>query len=119
FNDVEFNLGDIGQFLNHTNGYTISVTNWDQSLATNTFGADLSGVSIVLVATSSWTNANHISWLSSARPNSTAYNVTPSTWQSGLWSTINSLGTRPLTYLVPTAGTSSYSIDPNGSFRLA
>jgi hypothetical protein len=119
FNDVEFNLGDVGQFLNHSNGYTATVEGWDLSLVTNTFGADLSGVSVVLAATTSWTNSGRIAWLSSVRPNTTAYNVTPSSWQSSLWSTINSLGTRPLTYLVPAAGPAAYSIDPNGSFRLA
>ena len=119
FNDVEFDLGSVNQFLNRTNGYTTVVSNWDLSLVTNTFGTDLTGVSVVLASTTSWTNANHVSWLSSTEPNTSAYNVTPSTWQSSLWSTINSIGVRPLTYLVPSSGASAYSIDPNGSYRLA
>lgn len=119
FNDVEFDLGNVSQFLNQTNGYTTVVSNWDLTLVTGTFGTDLSGVSVILAATTSRTNANRVAWLSGAEPNTTAYSVTPSTWQGSLWSVINSIGTRPLTYLAPVSEASAYSIDPNGTYGLA
>jgi hypothetical protein len=118
-NDVEFDLGPVTQFLNQPNGYTIPVTNWDLSLVTGVFGSDLTGVSIIIVATTPATNANRSAWLSSSIPNLTAREVTPSSWQSGLWSTIDAIGTRPVIYAVPVAGTSSYSIDPGGSYSIA
>jgi hypothetical protein len=119
FDDVEFDIGSINQFLNQTNGYTASVTGWDPSLVTNTFGADLTGVSVIVAATTSWTNAEKTAWLSSSLPNTTAYDVTPSVWQEDLWSVIDSIGTRPVIYEVPPAGASAYSIDPGGSYRVA
>jgi hypothetical protein len=112
FNDVEFDLGAVGQFLTQTNGYTTTVTNWDLGLVTSTFGADLTGVSVILLATTSSTNASPVAWLSGVDPNTTAYNVTGSQWHSQLYSTINSIGTRPLIYQAPTAGASSYSLSP-------
>jgi hypothetical protein len=119
FNDVEFDIGSINQFLNQANGSTASVTGWELSLVTNTFGADLTGVSVIVAATTSWTNSSKTAWLSSSLPNTTAYDATPSVWQENLWSVIDSIGTRPIIYDVPPAGTSAYSIDPGGSYRVA
>ena len=119
FNDVEFDLGSVNQFLNQTNGYTAVVNNFDLSVVTGVFGTDLTGVDVVLVATTSLTNANRVAWFTSVTNNTTAYNVSPSTWQSALWAKINAVGTRPVIYHVAAAGASAYSIDPNGSQRIA
>ena len=119
FNDVEFDIGGIGQFLNQPNGLTTNITGWDPSVVTSTFGGDLTGVRVIVAATTSWTNATKTSWLSSSLPNTTAYAVTPSVWQQDLWSVIDSIGTRPVIYSVPASGLTSYSIDPGGSFRVA
>ena len=119
YNDVEFDLGNVAQFLNQSNGYSAIVTNWDINLVSNTFGSDLTGVSVILAATESWTNTSKTAWLSGPLPNITAYNVTPSAWQANLWSIIDSIGTRPVTYDVSPAGTSSYSIDPGGTYAVA
>jgi hypothetical protein len=119
YNDVEFDLGNVGQFLHPPNGSSAVVTNWDLALVTNTFGGDLTGVSVILAATESWTNTIKTAWLSGPLPNTTAYDVTPSAWQANLWSIINAIGTRPLIYKVPPAGPSSYSIDPAGTYAVA
>jgi hypothetical protein len=119
FNDVEYDIGPVSQFLGRPNGYTATVTNWDATVVTGVFGPDLTGVSVVLVATTSPTNATHESWLSSSIPNITAYGVTPSAWQGGLWSTINAIGTRPVIYEATPLGASAYSIDPSGSQSIA
>lgn len=118
-NDVEFDLGPVRQFLNQPNGYTAAVTNWDLSLATGVFGSDLTGVSIIVAATTPATNANRAAWLSSSIPNLKAYEVSPSSWQSGLWSTIDSIGARPVIYSAPVSGSTAYSIDPTGPYAIA
>jgi hypothetical protein len=111
FNDIEFDLGNISQFLNHPNGYTAAVTGWDASLVANTFGPDLTGVSIALLATTarSSTITNETAWLSAVEPNTTTYNVNPSAWQARLFSVIHAIGTAPETYLPANSG-NSYSI---------
>ena len=119
FNDVEFDIGRVNQCVKQCTGYTTAVTAWNLPLVTNTFGADLTGVRVLVAATTSWTNVNKTSWLSVSLPNTTAYNVTPSVWQQDLWSVIDSIGTRPITYAVPISSASAYSIDPGGSFRVA
>jgi hypothetical protein len=120
FNDVEFDIGNISQFLNQANGYSTPVTGWSLSTVTGVFGTDLTGVSVVVAATQARTNIGRLAWLSSASNVTAVNDITPSAWQSGLWSVIDSIGSRPLTYLVPTTGTTgAYSIDPNGTYKLA
>src|SRR6266705_5539168 len=53
FNDVEFNIGNVSQFTNLSAGTTITVSGWDASLVTGTFGPDLTGVSVIIAATTS------------------------------------------------------------------
>jgi hypothetical protein len=115
FDDVEFDLGNISQFLNQSNGATTTVGGWDSAPVLNTFGADLTGVSVILLATTSKTNSSLSSWVSGNEPNTTAYTVTPTAWQSSLYSIINSLGTRPVIYQIPTATSSTYPLSPGGA----
>jgi hypothetical protein len=115
FDDVEFDLGNVSQFLNKTNGYTTTVTGWDAAPVLNTFGSDLTGVSVILLATTSKTNGSLGSWVSGPEPDTTAYGISPSAWQSSLWSIINSIGTRPVIYQVPTVVSPSYPLSPGGA----
>ena len=119
YNDVEFDIGNISQFTNLSSGTTIPVNNWSLNLVTNTFGADLTGVSVIVAATTSATNATLASWLSNGDPTTTPNQVTPSQWQSTKWSIINSIGTRPVIYQVSTSGANGYSIDPTSNYKLA
>ncbi len=119
FNNVEFDLGDVSQFTGKTNGYTTGVANWNSNLVTSIFGSDLTGVSVVLAATTSDTNASPSAWLSSGDSSALPHDYSFPTWRNNLYSLINAVGTRPLTYLVPTAGAAAYSIDPGGTYRLA
>jgi hypothetical protein len=112
--DVEFDLGNVSQFLNKTNGYTTTVSGWDVTPVINTFGSDLTGVSVILLATTSTTNSSPGSWVSGPEPDTTAYRVSPSAWQSSLWSVINSLGTRPELYSVPVTAL-NYPLSPGGA----
>ena len=118
FNDVEFDIGDISQFLNHPDG--APVTGWDLSAVTGVFGTDLTGVGVIVAATQARTNLNRLAWLSSDNSSTIVNDVTASAWQGNLWSIIDSIGTRPLIYLAPPSGTGwAYSIDPNGTYKLA
>ena len=121
-NDVEFDLGSITNFLGKTNGYTTTVTGWTLSDVTAVYGSDLTGVSVVLIAATSPTNASPTAyfsaalpqsfWLNGVEPYNTAYNVSPSVWQ-GFWTKINSIGTRPGLYLPASQQTASYSFAPS------
>ncbi|MFO1475629.1 MAG: hypothetical protein U1F98_03130 [Verrucomicrobiota bacterium] len=119
FNNVEFDIGNISQFLNQAQGTTAPVSGFDLSIATGVFGTDLTGVSVVLAATTSSVDANRSAWLSASSPTVLPVDPTPSGWQSDLWSVINGIGTKPLSALVPVAGPAAYSIDPQGVLRIA
>jgi hypothetical protein len=83
------------------------------------FGADLTGVSVILAATTSATASSPAAWLSSGNPAAVPSDFSFPTWRANLYSVIDSIGTRPLTYLVPATHPSAYSIDPGGTYRLA
>jgi len=109
--NIEFDLGSVANLLGKTNGYTTTVTGWDTSLVTTEFGTDLTGVKVVLLAAAGSTN-----WLSSAEPNTTAYNVSSQDADT-LYSIISAVGTKPLYPInIPVAGANSYSIDPGGLY---
>jgi len=109
--NVEFNLGSVTNFLGQTNGYTTAVTGWSLSLVTSMFGTLDSSVKTVLLATAAGTN-----WLSSAEPNTTAYNIS-SAEADTLQGIISAVGTRPLYPIaIPTAGPNAYSIDTTGQY---
>jgi hypothetical protein len=109
--DVEFDIGSVTNFLGRTNGYTTTVTGWDAGLVTSTFGTLDNNVDVVLLATSGTTN-----WLSSAEPNTTAYNIS-SQGAETLHNVISAVGTRPLYPInIPTSGLNSYSIDTGGQY---
>ena len=115
--NIEFDLGSVSQFLGKTNGYTTPVTGWDLSLVTGEFGSDLTGVKVILLATTSTTNANPTAWLSSPEPNTTAYNVGATEWTANLHGTINAIGSRPIyPFNVPPTEATAYSIDPGGTY---
>ena len=121
-NDVEFDLGSVTNFLGKPAGYTTTVTGWDPTVVQAVYGSDLTGVSIILIATTSPTNASPTAYFSAALPQSfwlngvepfrTAYSVSPSVWQ-GFWSKINAVGSRPGLYLPASQRTASYSFSPS------
>jgi hypothetical protein len=109
--DIEFDLGSITSLLNKTNGYATAITGWETGLVTTEFGTDLTGVKVVLLATGGATN-----WLSSAEPNTTAYNVS-SQESDILHGVISAVGTKPLYPInIPVAGANAYAIDPGGQY---
>jgi hypothetical protein len=119
FNDVEYDLGTVSNLLGHANGYTTTITGWNPSLVTSQFGADLTGVDVILVSVSSPTNATPTAWVSGTEPDTTAYNLSLSAWSQNLHSIISGIGNKPiLPYELPAAAvtpTNAYSIQPSGT----
>jgi hypothetical protein len=119
-NNIEYDLGSVTNLLGQTNGYTTTITGWDTSLVTTEFGPDLTGVEVILLATTSSTDANPTAWLTSAEPNTTAYNVSSSEWTSYLHGTISAIGNKPISpFNVPAAvanPTNAYVINPFGTY---
>jgi len=113
FSDVEFNLGNISQFTNVPSGTTIPVTGWNVNLVTGTFGSDLTGVSVIVAATTSPYATSKISWVSGKVAGGTITETpTSSSWQSKFWSSINGVGTKPILNTVPPASANAYIINP-------
>jgi hypothetical protein len=120
--DVEFDLGSVTNFLGKTNGYTTTVSGWNLANLQAVYGTDLTGVSVILIAATSPTNASPTAyfsaalpqsfWLNGVEPYNTAYNVSPSVWQAA-WSRINAIGTRPGLYLPANQQATSYAFPPS------
>jgi hypothetical protein len=109
--NIEFDLGSVTNYLGKTNGYTATVSSWDLGLVTSKFGTLDSNVKVVLLATGGATN-----WLSSAEPNTTAYNIGSSEADT-LHGVISAVGSRPLYPIaIPTAEANAYSIDTGGQY---
>jgi hypothetical protein len=115
--DVEYDLGSVSNLLGQTNGYTTTITGWNSSLVTGQFGADLTGVDVILLAITSPTNTSPTAWLSGSEPDTTAYNVSASAY-SGILGIINAIGNKPISpFDVPPAAvtpTNAYAIQPSG-----
>ena len=109
--DVEFDLGNVTNFLGHANGYTTIVNGWNSNLVNNTFGG-FSGLNIAILASVGTSN-----WLSGAEPDTAAYNISSSGAQT-LNSIITGVGNKPLIPIpIPTAATNAYSIDVTGQYK--
>ena len=107
--DIEYDLGSVTNFLGKTNGYTTTVTGWDPTLVTSTVGS-FSGAKVVLLAT------GQTNWLSSAEPNTTAYNVDAQEADI-LHGIISAIGTGPLSPIqIPSNSPNAYVIDSGGLY---
>jgi len=109
--DIEFDLGSVTNYLGKTNGYTVTVANWDPSLVTSTVGS-LTGAKFVLLAAGNGTN-----WLTSPDPNTTAYNVSAQSLDL-LYGTISAVGEKPLyPFAIPTSEANAYALDSGGQYK--
>ena len=109
--DVEFDIGNVTNFLGHTNGYTTTVTGWNSNLVNNTF-TSFTNASFAILASVGTSN-----WLSGAEPDTAAYNISTQAVQT-LNSIITGVGSKPYIPLAtPTAGTNAYSIDVTGQYK--
>jgi hypothetical protein len=114
YNDVEYNLGNIGWLLALPAGGSATITNWDSSLLAANYGPTLTdGVLVALISSAGLQSTNTVSWTTSATTNAT-YDLAPSGWRL-LWSKISGVGTDAETFTANSA-TENVSIDPSSRY---
>ena len=100
FNDVEYNVGSISNYLGKANGAKLTVTNWNFTTVKANYNNSLAGVNFVLFATTSTTNAAPLAlWLSDANLGASTppKDLTLSKW-SQLRGTLSAVGTDAVAY---------------------
>ena len=117
FNDVEFNLGSVSNFLGHATGTTIPVTNWDLGLVQSNFNNTLDNVDFLLVAATAVTDPLRRVWLTDAKASGTPTDISGSK-MGALGSKIEFVGLQGQSftgtnsqevYVVPPGDVSSYT----------
>jgi hypothetical protein len=78
FNDVEFNLGSVSNYLGHATGTTIAVTNWDLGLVQSNFNNTLDNVDFLLVSATAVTDPLRRVWLTDAKASGTPTDISGS-----------------------------------------
>ena len=81
-NDVEFNLGSVTNYLGHTSGAVITITNWSPAAVYANFHSSWSGVSFALLSATNITSAYpRRAYLTAGDPNASPVNdLSGSTW---------------------------------------
>jgi len=90
--NVEFNLGNISQFLGHPDGYTNTVTNWNLGVVTSNYSLTGAGAQFAVLATTSSSDQNRTAWVSDSQPLAAVNDLSPSQWTAGLYGPINATG---------------------------
>ncbi|EEF58447.1 hypothetical protein [Pedosphaera parvula] len=81
FNDVEFNLGSVTNYLGKPSGTVLTVTNWDLAATRANFINNLSGVKFILMsATNSGAVVKKV-YLTDQEASSSPTDISVSTWQ--------------------------------------
>jgi hypothetical protein len=120
FNDVEFNLGSVSNFLGRADGTRVPVNNWDLNVVNTTFNNNLNGVKFVLCAATEATNALRRVWATSASlyPSTPVTDLAGSKWGQlrakistvGTEATNITAGSAGLTYIAPFNDATSYTV---------
>jgi hypothetical protein len=116
YNNLEFNLGNIGQFLNLPNGSNVVVTNWNLSLVTNTYSLTGGNVQFAVIASSNSAVATE-SWVSDSLPLKAENDFNLPTWNT-LYSKVNGIGTGAASDTLQSeapSGTNYLDINPSGT----
>jgi hypothetical protein len=116
FNDVEFDLGNISQFLNHPSGYTVAVTNWNPAVVNANYALNGGDVQFALLASTSISDPNPNSWVTDAQPLQPVSDVTLSKWRSGLALPINGVGNGIAADPLAPANTNYDALVPSSSY---
>ena len=91
FNDVEFNLGNVSNYLGKADGMVIMVTNWSLPLVKATYNNSLTNVKFLLMAVTTSDDTLKRAWLTDANPSGTPQDITGSRW-SGIYARISAVG---------------------------
>ncbi len=90
--NVEFDLGNISQFLGHPDGYTNVVANWDSNVVTSNYSLIGGGAQFAVLATTSSSDPNRTAWVSDSQPLTAVNDLAPSQWITGIYTPINATG---------------------------
>lgn len=113
FNDVEFNLGSVSNFLGQTTSVQIPVTNWDQALVRGNFNNSFAGVSVALLAATATDDSPRRVWLTSGSTTATPTDVSGSKWGQ-IRSKIDFIGVQAAT-ITEASATQNYVVSPNAA----
>src|SRR5208283_74604 len=111
--DVEFDIGNISQFLGHTAPYSAQVTGWDATLVASTFGS-VSGASVILAATTAEYATSPSAWLSSSSEVNSVGDVSHTEYASQLYDYIDGIGIAPVADGETAAEANAYVIVETG-----
>ncbi len=126
FNDVEFNLGNVSNFLGKADGTVITITNWSLPLVKATYNNSLLNVKFLLAAVTASDDTLKRAWLTDANPAGAPVDITQSRW-SGIYSKISNVGdlataatftNSTQSYVTNTAEPSSFSAIASGGGSL-
>jgi len=119
FNDVEFNLGSVSNYLGKAAGTKLTVSNWDLGLVRSNFNNSLASVKFLLLAATSATDPLRRVWSTSAilDPSPPPTDLPGSQWGTlrskvsfvGTEATANTGTNATQTYIVAPSISSSYS----------
>jgi hypothetical protein len=114
-NNVEFDLGNISQFLGFPDGYTNVVTNWDLNVVTSTYALTNGNVQFAVIAATKSPSSE--AWVSDSQPLTAEFDVTTSKW-NGIYSIISAVGNEPTNDNIQAEvppGTNYVDINPGGT----
>jgi hypothetical protein len=116
YNDVEYDLGSVSQFLGHSNGYQAVVTGWSADVVSGQFALDGGLAQFGLLAVTSDQDANPRAWLTDDQPLVSVTDVTQSKWEVGLYGIIEAIGVGIATDPDAPAGTNYDVVSPSSSY---
>jgi hypothetical protein len=111
--DVEFDIGNISQFLGHSAPYSTQVTGWDPNLVVNTFGS-IGGASVIVAATTAEYAGSPSAWLSSSYAVSSVSDVSHTDYAGQLYDNIDGIGNAPVEDGETAAEANAYVIQETG-----
>jgi hypothetical protein len=112
--DVEFDIGNISQFLGHTAPYSAQVTGWDPTLVASTLGS-VSGASVILAATTAEYATSPSAWLSSSYAVNSVSDVSHTAYAGQLYDKIDGIGVAPVNDGETAAEANAYVIAETGA----
>jgi hypothetical protein len=113
FNDVEYNLGSVSNYLGKPDGTRLTVSNWDLALVRSNFNNSMAGVKFTLLAATAVDAQIPRVWLTSTDldPDIPPTDLSGSRWRS-LRSLISSMGNEAQAYTATNA-TQVYKVPPS------
>ena len=111
FNDVEFNLGSVSNYLNQPAGTLLTVTNFRLAAVNAAYNNNLSGVNVALVAVTSAADASRRAWVTDTDASSPRQDIAGSKFNL-IRSKVEGVGQAAVNYTVGSP-TNEFVINPS------